>query len=303
MNTEDDPALGSCAPSRAAAEGSVVLGVQPDGSVLASGPNPGETVYTVQGTTTLRGVTAIRVEALPDPSLPKGGPGRDPYGNFVLNGIEVVAGEARQAIKAIRADEAVGGTNFDAFFPKNLPRDAAAPRGWRIDASREEKRLPRQIVFSLDKPIETPGPLTIRLKYQGAVVGQSIGRFRVSVSSSAAPDRVVELPARLRPVLNLAETERTEQQKKDLATFYRSVAVSLKPTRDRIAALQKELRALGIPTALVMREGAGYERPSAFVRRRGNFMDKGDQVYATCPVACTPCVTIRCRIGWAWHTG
>src|SRR6478736_5707682 len=197
-------------------------------------------------------MTAIRVEALPDPSLPKGGPGRDPYGNFVLNGIEVVAGDARRAIKAIRADEAVGGTNFDAFFPSNLPRDASAPRGWRIDASREEKRLPRQIVFTLEKPIERPGPLVIRLKYQGAVVGQAIGRFRVSVSSSGTPDRVVELPARLRPVLNLAETERTEPQKKDLATFYRSVAVSLKPTRDRIAALQKELRALGIPTALVM---------------------------------------------------
>jgi len=282
---ESSSAWQSFAPGRAAAEGSVVLTVQPDGSVLASGPNPGETVYTVQGTTTLRGMTAIRVEALPDPSLPKGGPGRDPYGNFVLNGIEVVAGDAREAIKAIRADEAVGGTNFDAFFPRNLPRDASAPRGWRIDASREEKRLPRQIVFTLEKPIETPGPLIIRLKYQGAVVGQAIGRFRVSVSSSGTPDRVVELPARLRPVLNLAGTERTEQQKKDLATFYRSVAVSLKPTRDRIAALQKELRALGIPTALVMREGAGYERPSAFVRRRGNFMDKGDQVYAGVPAS------------------
>ena len=37
--------------------------------------------------------------------------------------------------------------------------------------------------------------------------------------------------------------------------------MSLKPTRDRIAELQKDLKALGIPTALVMRERAGYERP------------------------------------------
>ena len=75
---------------------------------------------------------------------------------------------------------------------------------------------------------------------------------------------------------------------KDLAAFYRTVAVSLKPTRDRIAELKKDLKALGIPTALVMRERPGYERPSAFVRRRGSFMDKGEQVYADVPATLHP---------------
>jgi hypothetical protein len=64
--------------------------------------------------------------------------------------------------------------------------------------------------------------------------------------------------------------------------------VSLKPTRDRIAELEKDLKALGIPTALVMREHTGYDRPSAFVRRRGNFMDKGEQVYAGVPATLHP---------------
>jgi hypothetical protein len=283
MRLEPSSAWRVLMPSRAAADGGVIVTVQADGSVLASGPNPGETIFTIEGTTTAGRVTAIRLEAMPDPSLPKGGPGRDPYGNFVLNGVEISAGGTRQPIKSIRADEAVGGTNFEAFFPKSLPRDAVAPRGWRIDASREEKRLPRQIVFTLETPTEMPGAIAIKLKYQGAVVGQAIGRVRLSLSSSASPERVVELPARLRPVLNLAEGDRSEQQRKDLATFYRGVAVSLKPTRDRIAELQKQLRALGIPTALVMRERPGFERPSAFVRRRGNFMDKGEQVYAGVP--------------------
>src|SRR5262245_39747186 len=285
MRLESSTAWHTMTPTRATAEGGVILTAAEDGSVVASGSNPGETVYTIEGTTTVPLVTAVRIEAMPDPSLPKGGPGRDPYGNFVANGIEITAGATRVGIKSIRADDAVGGMNLEAFFPKNLPRDATAPRGWRIDASREEKRLARQIVFSLEKPIETPGPLTVRVKHQGAAVGQAIGRFRVSVSSSTTPERVVELPARLRPILNLAETERTEQQRKDLATFYRGVAVSLKPTRERIAALRKDLQALGIPTALVMRERPGYERPSAFVRRRGNFMDKVEQVYAGVPAS------------------
>jgi hypothetical protein len=76
----------------------------------------------VEATTLLPSITAIRLEALPDPSLPKGGPGRDPYGNFQINGVEIAARRIAAAIKSIRADEAVGGTNFDAFFPKTLPR-------------------------------------------------------------------------------------------------------------------------------------------------------------------------------------
>jgi hypothetical protein len=86
----------------------------------------------------------------------------------------------------------------------------------------------------------------------------------------------------------MAAGERSEQQRKDLATFYRTVAESLAPARYRIGALEKALKALGIPTALVMRERAGYDRPSAFIRRRGSFMDKGEQVYAGVPATLHP---------------
>ena len=125
--------------------------------------------------------------------------------------------------------------------------------------------------------------LRIQLKHQGAVVGQALGRFRLSVTSSSTPQRIVEIPAKLRPILSIAAADRTEQQRKDLAALYRTVAPSLKPARDRIAELQRSLRALGIPTALVMRERVAYERPSAYVRRRGSFLDKGQQVYAGVP--------------------
>jgi hypothetical protein len=289
MRLEPATAWRVLTPTSVAADGGVVLRAAPDGSVLASGPNPGETIYTIEAVASLPRVTAVRLEALPDPSLPKGGPGRDPYGNFQLNGFDIDAGGVRLPIKSIRADEAAGGASVETFFPKSLPRDAYAPRGWRIDASRDEKRLPRQIVFVLERPLEMPGlPLRVRLKHQGAVVGQPLGRFRLSVTSGNAPLRVVEVPARLRPILKLAAADRTERQQKDLAAFFRTVAAPLKPARDRMAELQKALKALGIPTALVMRERAGYERPSAFVRRRGSFMDKGEQVYAGVPAALHP---------------
>ena len=286
----------SLAPAKVAATADVLLTADRDHSVIASGPNPGSVMYTVEATTGLPKVTAIRLEALPDPALPKGGPGRDVYGNFQVNGVEIDAapvgpkasGFASVGFKAIKSDD--GGASIDSFFPKNLPRDAYAPRGWRIDASREETRLPRQVVFSFERPlVNLAGTrLRIRIKHQQTLVGQALGRFRLSVTSSATPQRVVEIPARLRPLLTVALSERTEQQAKDLTTVYRNVAVSLKPVRERLTALQKELTALNIPTAMVMRERNNHERPSAYVRRRGSFLDKGEKVYADVPATLHP---------------
>jgi mono/diheme cytochrome c family protein len=296
MRLETSLAWHVLTPLNVAATGEVVLTPARDGSILASRVNPGSVTYTMEGVAALPRVTAIRLEALPDPSLPRGGPGRDVYGNFQLNGFEVALRERGAwrdlRFAAIKADDSVGGANLETFFPKSLPRDAYAARGWRIDASREEARLPRQIVFTLDQPLKATPPsgvrLRIRLNHRGAVVGQAVGRFRVSVTSRSTPQRVVEIPARLRATLAIATADRTEQQRKDLATFYRTVAPSLKPARDRLAEQQKALKTLGIPTALVMRERDGYGRPSAYVRRRGSFLDKGEQVFAGVPELLQP---------------
>src|SRR5207237_10873231 len=177
---------------------------------------------------------AIRLEALPDPSLPKGGPGRDVYGNFQLNGIEIeTSGGIAQALKSIKADDAAGGANVDSFFPKVLPRDASAPRGWRVDASRDETRIARQIVFTLDRPLQSAAGarLRIRLKHYGSAVGQALGRFRLSVTCSSTPRRVVDIPPKLRPLLATPATHRTEKQRADLSAFYPTVAPSPKPPR------------------------------------------------------------------------
>jgi len=272
-------------PKRLAATGGVVLTASPDGSVIASGPNPGEAIYTIEAATVLPRITAIRLEALPDPSLPKGGPGRDIYGNFQLNGLEVEAEQQRLSFAAIKADDSAGGASLDTFFPKVLARDAYAPRGWRIDASREDERRPRQIVLTLERPlIPAPGArLTIRMNHVGNAVGQAIGRFRLSVTASRTPQRVVEITAALRPIIEMPAAKRSKQQQQVLAAFYRTVARSLKPTRDRLAELRTQLTALGIPTALVMRERPSHERPSAFVRRRGSFLDRGERVHAGVP--------------------
>ena len=125
MRLEASTAWRVLTPASLAADGGVILHAAPDGSVLASGPNPGEVIYTVEAVTSLPRVTAIRLEALPDPSLPKGGPGRDLYGNFQMNGFEV---ERRRrparASSRFAPTTPTAGRAWTRFFRRSLPRDA-----------------------------------------------------------------------------------------------------------------------------------------------------------------------------------
>ena len=66
------------------------LSVLQDDSVLASGNRPAQDVYTITCESGLTGVTGVRLDVLPDPSLPGQGPGRAPNGNFLLSEVEVL---------------------------------------------------------------------------------------------------------------------------------------------------------------------------------------------------------------------
>src|SRR5205823_2291210 len=77
-------------PENLKSSGGATLTKQKDNSILVSGEkNATPDIYTLTATTKLKGVTAVRLEALTDPALPAKGPGRAPNGNFVLNEFKV----------------------------------------------------------------------------------------------------------------------------------------------------------------------------------------------------------------------
>ena len=80
----------------AKSRGGATLDVRPDGSVVATGERAKTDVYTVVARTDLRKITGLRIEALPDESLPDKGPGRSGNGNFVLNELKVVASPLKE---------------------------------------------------------------------------------------------------------------------------------------------------------------------------------------------------------------
>ena len=76
-------------PQTFASAGGATITEQADQSLLVSGTRPTTDTYTVTAETNLQNITAVRIEALPDPSLPATGPGRADNGNFVLNDLKV----------------------------------------------------------------------------------------------------------------------------------------------------------------------------------------------------------------------
>ncbi|MEO7678936.1 MAG: DUF1549 domain-containing protein, partial [Verrucomicrobiota bacterium] len=56
-----------------------------DGSFRVGGKNPEKETYTIKFDTSLRRVTHVQLEAIPDENVGKGGPGRTDHGNFVLS--------------------------------------------------------------------------------------------------------------------------------------------------------------------------------------------------------------------------
>jgi mono/diheme cytochrome c family protein len=266
------------APLRFDTTGGSKLEKQSDHSLWASGTAAASETYivTLQPPALAGAITALRLEVMPDPRLPQGGPGRDIYGNFVLSEVEVEAADAPPVrFSAAQVNDASGKLTLDS------------PYTWVIDATRDETRRVRQAVFVLKQPlvIKAATPLTIKLKQNGLVVNQGLGRIRLSVTTTNEPLRIVSLPLKFQPALETLATQRTASQRKELAEQFRQATPLLKPERERLKQLRKAVEDLGIVKAQIMREKKSFERPSTELRVRGSYTNKGERVYAATPAA------------------
>ena len=156
-HVQDEPAGSAAAkwtvltPTHVVSAGGATLTPQPDGSVLASGTIASPDTYTLTTDTTLAGIAAIRLEALPDDTLPGHGPGRAVNGNFSLTGIRVKAaprGKPDQVIAvALRNPQADFAQESYGGWPVAAALDGDPKTGWSIDP---EEGQPHEAVFEME---------------------------------------------------------------------------------------------------------------------------------------------------------
>jgi hypothetical protein len=406
--------------------GGATLAKQADGSILASGENPAKDTFTIAAKTDLKGIAALRLEVIPDASLPAGGSGRSSSGDFRLTKfavtsqpadkpdgtatgrfvrielpgsqkilslaeVQVIAGSENVAPKGSASQSSVafdgpaklaidGNTDGRYYESKSVthnnqednpwwevdlgsdraieriavwnrtdgggaiggrlagfkvlvldagrnvvwqttPKDVPAPNselsvsgiaavplaraaadfsaqgadveslvkmpadpkaGWSVAS---QSATPHSAVFVAASPSVGAAPklLKFTLEFQGEKPQESLGRFRLSITSDASAQERLKVPAAILAIIDTPADKRTGEQSQQLAAHYRSIASLLKPVRDEIASLEKSKPAT--PTVPVMEELAEVQRRKTWLMVKGNFLNKGDELSPALPSA------------------
>ncbi len=260
---------------------------QADGSLLSSGKRPDKDTYTIVAHSDLKGITAVRLELLPDDSLPSKGPGRHENGNPVLSEFRVQVAPKTNAT----ALKPVGLQNPTADFSQKDYNVAAAIDG-KLDtgwALYPEVGKPHFAVFETKEQIGYDAGVTLTFTLdQNYGAGSLIGRFRLAVTTAARPVSATSLPETITKALAIPPTQRDDKQKTELSSYYRTNSAELKQAQAQVAALvaQKSQLVASIPTTMVMQE---LDKPrDTFMLNRGEYDKPGEKVSAAVPVSLTP---------------
>lgn len=243
-----------------------------DGSVLATGENPVAPTYELEFAPNLPKVTAIRLEVLPDDSLPAKGPGRAGNGNFVLNSFDLQVNGQPVQLRSATATHAQDGWPIAGLLSKN-EKD-----GWAV--------LPQigkanEAVFELEKDLELTADdkllLTMKQNYGS---GHAIGRLRISLTFAPRPvvaGKELGVPSDIRKLVEMPAETRSEQQEQKLAAYYRTIAPRLDPVRKELEAATKQRGDLAnsLTTTLV---SVAVEPRTMRVLPRGNWLDDSGDV-------------------------
>jgi hypothetical protein len=160
---------------------------QPDGSLLVGGTNPFSDTYTFITHTDLTGITAVRLEVLPDPSLRNGGPGRAANGNFVLTAIRLTAAPKLDPAKVVPVPFRRATADYSQpGFPVTGLSDHPPRTAWAVDPVYGKRH---GAVFETKAPFGFPKGtvLTFTLEQGGGHPQHTIGRLRLAVTTARPP--------------------------------------------------------------------------------------------------------------------
>jgi hypothetical protein len=167
-------------------EGGAEFTLQDDGSYLVSGTNASHDVYTFTVPSSATNITAVRIDAMADPSLPKNGPGRAGNGNFALSDFQLwAAPNGSDTAGAPRKLVAAKATFQQAKLPVAGAIDDNKKSAWAIDPQFGKNN---SAAFDIETPIADANgtTLTFILRFENNEQ-HNLGRVRLSISTSPKP--------------------------------------------------------------------------------------------------------------------
>ena len=221
------------------------LDLESDQAIFVSEKNDAGS-YHVIAKTDLIGITAIRLEVLTDDRLPKKGPGRAGSGNFVLSELELSAAsltapdtKSKVALQNAKADFNQGGFDISKVIDGKFDPNS---RGWAIAPKMGENHV---ATFELKEPVgNREGTiLSFELKHNHSDKSHTLGKFRISVTTSPIPVKFKGLPNNIVNLLVVAADKRNAKQQENLLSYFKSID---KGMLSRIAAINESKKPLPI---------------------------------------------------------
>ncbi len=250
---------------------------QEDGSLVVSGNNPEKDRYTLVATTSLRGISAVRIDFSTHDSLPGGGPGRAPDGNFVLSEVKITDSHLSEPtyFQEIPVERALA-SHSQKGFEIEKAIDGEEETGWSVDGPLGPNR-DHQAVFVTEHSLGNVSGSAFSITLE-QLHGESynIGSLRVFVTQAPRKDLKRILPVGVERALGIPSSERTPQQQAAVVEYYVSQNPELK---QRLAAVQGHRRARPVPPATMAQTiESNSQPPGTHILERGDFLRKGDPV-------------------------
>lgn len=247
-----------------------LLTVQSDDSVFVSGDQSKRDEYDLKFSTDLKGITAIRLEVLPDDRLPKHGPGRVFYegaaGDFFLSEFSASAGG--QPLKFALATHSFSGSKPGA----SAAIDGDPQTGWTINGGQGRAH---SAVFNLKEPLDDARSLRIKMLFE-RYHAAGLGRFKIYATTDTWTIEALDLPDEIQELLLRPDSQRTADQRNRLLHHYLTVAPELAAEHQKIKKLRDQMPAF--TSTLVMLERPKANPRPTFIHNRGEFLQPTERV-------------------------
>jgi hypothetical protein len=288
-------------PAKVESSGGATLKTREDASVIASGKNPEKDTVTLRFTNTISAVVGLRIEALPDDSLPSKGPGRAANGNFVLT--EVVTRVEREGVnpRALRFASARATLEQSTLVENNpykLWSAASAIDGDVRGDSAGWAILPKvgqahQLLLEFTTPLSVAEgeTLVVELQNNHGNGSHTLGKFRIATATSADAIRApgaLPPPKEIADLVAIPKTQRDAAQSEKLFALFKNVAPELTELRQRLTDAKKSLKDFEGTVARCLVTEVSEKRRTVRILPRGNWMiDTGDIMEPALPAYLT----------------
>ncbi len=192
-------------PTKATSASGAFLELMKDNSVLASGKLAEKDVYTIEFKASLKDVVALKLEAMPDVSLPKHGPGRFENGNFVVSEMKVTRTSPGEPTEPITLTDPVADFSQPKFEVAGLIDDKP-DTGWAIMSDDDKMHVVHTATVRTQK-IRSSNEAIVTVTLDQNYAKHPLGRFRISIARDVTPPSTMPVEQQRKQYLTQKQSE------------------------------------------------------------------------------------------------